>query len=150
MSSSTLVVTAAASIDAAPERVYGILADYRIGHPSILPDQFSDLRVERGGVGEGTIISFRMRVMGRIQKFRAAITEPEPGRKLVETGLDPNAVVTTFTVAPGPNPAQSEVTISTSLPVRTGLLGAIERFLAARYLRPIYSRELELLAAAAR
>jgi len=146
----THIVTAAASIDAAPERVYAIIADYHNGHAGILPDEFSDLTVERGGVGAGTVIRFRMRVMGRTQSFRAEITEPEPGRVLVETYLDSNGAVTTFTVRPDPSGFKSEVMISTKFPVRAGLLGVIQRFLTTRYLRPIYLRELTLLAERAR
>ena len=140
------VVTASAHIDAAPKSVYGIVADYRTGHPRIVPDTFSDLTVERGGVGDGTIIRFKMRVFGRTQSFRAAVTEPEPGRILVETDLDSNGAITTFTVNPGAGSGTSEVTITTELPVRSGLLGAIERFLTTRFLRPLYIKELALLA----
>src|SRR5262249_46026329 len=139
-------VTASASFDAAPERVYSIIADYRHGHPSIAPEEFSDLTVEAGGVGAGTIIRFRMKMMGIKQSFRAAVTEPEPGRVLVETDLGSNGAVTTFTVNPGPGPQKSEVVISTELPVGAGLLGRIQRYLATRYLRPIYLKELALLA----
>jgi len=141
------IVTVAAQIHAAPARVYGIIADYRNGHPSILPDAFSGLTVERGGTGAGTIIRFRMRVFGRTQTFRATVTEPEPGRVLVETYLETNGAITTFTVNPGQDQGTSKVTISTELPVRPGVLGAIERALTTRFLRPIFARELELLAA---
>jgi len=41
-----------------------------------------------------------MRVFGKAQAFRADITEPQPGRMLVETHLDFNRAVTTFTVDP--------------------------------------------------
>ena len=143
------LVTAVASISAAPERVYAIIADYRTGHPRIVPDAFSDMTVERGGVGEGTIIRFRMRVFGRTQAFRAAVSEPEPGRILVETDLDSNGAITTFTVNAGPAAGTSEVTITTELPVRSGPLGAIERFFTTRFLRPLYIKELALLAACA-
>lgn len=142
----THIVTAAACIDAAPERVYAIIADYRSGHPGILPGEFSGLLVERGGSGAGTIIRFRMRVMGRTRSFRAAITEPEPGRELVETYLDSNEAVTTFTVRPDSSGSRSEVAISTRFPVRAGLVGVIQRLLLTRYLRPIYRKELRLLA----
>ena len=33
-------VSAVRRIDAAPERVFDILADYRVGHPAILPKRF--------------------------------------------------------------------------------------------------------------
>lgn len=149
-SNRTHVVTAAARIPASPERVYAIIADYRSGHPGILPDAFSDLTVERGGTGAGTMIRFRMRVFGRTQTFRAAVTEPEPGRVLVETYLDTNGAITTFTVNRGPDQGVSEVRISTELPARGGLPGVIERALTTWFLRPLYTRELELLAARAK
>jgi hypothetical protein len=145
----THVVTASALINASPERVYGIIADYRVGHPSILPDAFSGLTVERGGTGAGTIIRFRVRVFGRTQTFRAAVTEPEPGRVLVETDLDRNGAISTFTVNPGRDQGTSEVTIAAELPVRAGLLGAIQRALTTRVLHPLYVKELARLAARA-
>ena len=41
---------------ASRERGYSILADYREGHASILPPQFTSMVVEQGGVGAGTVI----------------------------------------------------------------------------------------------
>src|SRR4249920_1881025 len=88
-------------IDAPAELVYRTLADYRSGHQSILPRQyFLSLEVEQGGFGAGTIINFQTKVLGQTQKFRAAITEPEPGRVLVETNLGEEVVVSTFVVEP--------------------------------------------------
>jgi hypothetical protein len=89
-----------------------------------------------------------MRVMGRTQTFRAAITEPEPGRVLVETDLTMGAV-TTFTVDPIEERRKSRVTISTELQVRRGLLGMLQRALTTKFLRPVYIRELENLASLA-
>jgi hypothetical protein len=146
-SDTTHLVTAEDHVKAPPERVYAVIADYRNGHPRILPDVFSGMTVEQGGTGAGTIIRFHMRVFGRTRTFRAAITEP--GRVLVETDLDNSGAIRTFTVNRCADQETSTVTISTELPVRTGVLGAIERFLSTRYLRPIYVRELELLAARA-
>ena len=139
-------VSASAIIPARRDRVYSMIANYREGHPRILPKQFTNLIVEEGGIGAGTIIRFQMSVFGKKQTFRAAITEPEPGRVLVETDLDTNGAVTTFTVSPGTAPADSHVTISTELPVRAGLLGRIERVFSTALLRPIYVKELENLA----
>jgi hypothetical protein len=140
------LISASATLAAPPERIYGIIADYHDGYPSILPPQFTRMAVERGGVGGGTIITFTMRLLGRTQRFRAAITEPEPGRMLMETDLDTTGAVTTFIVHPGPAAGQSQVTITTNLIVRGGVLGRIERVLSRKLLRPIYVRELELLA----
>ncbi|MBV9688683.1 MAG: hypothetical protein JO202_03125, partial [Ktedonobacteraceae bacterium] len=45
----------AAILDAHPEDVYATIADYRQGHPNILPKEIYDLQVEQGGYGAGTI-----------------------------------------------------------------------------------------------
>ena len=137
-------VTASATIGAPAEIVYTILADYNEGHPHILPRKyFTFLAVERGGVGEGTLIRFGMRAFGRTRVARAAVTEPEPGRVLVETALDEGGTVTTFIVEP--EGRQSRVTFRTELSSAAGLAGAIERFLATRYLRRVYALELQQL-----
>jgi hypothetical protein len=140
------VISASAVVPARQERVYSLIANYNDGHPRILPKQFSNLTVEQGGVGAGTVIRFQMSIMGKKQTFRAAISEPEPGRVLVETLLDGNGAVTTFTVNPGTAPADSHVTISTELPVRSGFLGVLERKFSALLLRPMYTKELQNLA----
>src|SRR5438067_1767432 len=104
------VITATAVVPAQPSRVYAVIADYHNGHPHILPKQFSEMVVEKGGVGRGTIIRFQMSVFGRKQTFRAAISEPEPGRVLAETDLDNNGAVTTFVVDPDPGSTTKVVT----------------------------------------
>jgi len=139
------LITASAVIPARRDRVYALIANYHDGHPRIIPKQFSGLVVEQGGIGAGTVIRFQMSVLGRKQTFRAAVTEPEPGRVLVETDLDANGAITTFTVDQGPAPADSRVTISTELRVRTGFLGILEKAFSTLLLRPIYVRELENL-----
>jgi len=144
-----LQVTASAYIKASTKQVYAILADYHGGHPYVLPKRyFSDLQVEQGGIGAGTIIRFQMHVLGKAQAFRAAITEPEPGRLLVETNL-PSGAVTTFTVDPRTEGQHTQVTITTEMETREGLLGLMGRFLTTVTLRRIYAQELGLLAARA-
>lgn len=140
---------ASATIDAPAALVYSIIADYRNGHPHILPKPyFLDLEVERGGVGAGTVIRFRMRVMGKTQTFRAAVTEPEPGRVLVESDLD-GGPRTTFTVEPLEGSRRARVSFETVGEARSRLLGPVERFFTVKMLRRIYARELEQLAAVA-
>src|SRR5262245_35865612 len=91
-------VSASALIAGPSDRVYSTIADYKNGHPGILPKpHFVSLSVEKGGIGEGTVISCEMKLMGRTRSFRAIISEPDPGRILVESVLD-NRMVTTFTV----------------------------------------------------
>lgn len=133
-----------AVIDAAAARLYGLIADYQQGHPRILPcPPFVDLVVEQGGQGAGTVVLTRMKVLGSVQSFRATVSEPEPGRRLVET--TDTGYVTTFLVEPL-GPQQARVTLHTAAPGKTGWLGRIEFALTRRLLEPVYRRELALLA----
>lgn len=141
-------IAASALIEAPPTRVYAIIADYHQGHPQIIPrPPFVSLVVEQGGVEAGTAIRVQMRVLGRLQGFHAVVTEPEPGRVLVET--NDNGTVTTFTVEPRAEGRHAQVTIATKLGGRTGVVGALERWFVTRLLCPVYVKELELLATAA-
>jgi hypothetical protein len=129
---------------APPDRVFDLIADYRHGHPRILPPAFTGLEVEEGGVGEGTVIRVGMRFMGRTETFRATVSVPEPGRVLVERVAGERPLVTTFIVEP--DGTGSRVTITTESPGRRGLAGVIERYLTRRFLGGVYEAELELLA----
>ncbi len=141
-------ISASATIDAPASTLYDILADYRHGHPAILPrPPFVQLDVEKGGVGAGTIIYVTMRVLGQDRSFRALVGEPEPGRVLTET--NDTGYVTTFTVAPAEGGDRSTVTISTEPPELRGVTGAIERLITRRLLLDAYEKELENLATVA-
>jgi hypothetical protein len=137
-------ITSSALVHAPAEVAYSVIADYREGHPHILPRKyFTYLEVERGGRGEGTVIRFGMRVLGTSRDFRAAVTEPEPGRVLVERNLEDGGSVSTFVVEPAGR--HSRVTITTDLTAAPGLRGLAERLLTAALLPRIYARELEQL-----
>lgn len=140
----SFTVKASARVGAPADVVYNIIADYRSGHPHILPRQYFEwLEVEQGGRGEGTVIRFQMRVLGQTRVLRAVVSEPEPGRVLVETDTSGDGPVTTFTVEP--EESGSHVTFSTELTSAGGPLGVLERFVLRRILRRIYRRELEQL-----
>lgn len=133
-----------ADIPAPPAHVYRIIADYREGHPSILPPEYFDgLDVLEGGVGAGTRIRFTMLAFGKRNVAEAVITEPEPGRRLVETTTD--GLVTTFLVEPRDGGLGSRVTFDTRYEKR-GLQGLLERLLVPRFLRRVYTAELARLA----
>jgi Polyketide cyclase / dehydrase and lipid transport len=139
-------ITATKRIAAPAELVYEIIADYRNGHPQILPTKyFKSLEVESGGRGAGTIIRFEMRVLGRTQNFRSAILEPRPGRELVEKSLS-SQTVTSFEVIPRGNGQISDVHIRTESTARTGIAGILESVFSRILLRRIYARELNRLA----
>jgi hypothetical protein len=91
-----------------------------------------------------------MRIYGTTQSFRAIVSEPEPGRVLVETNLEDGGAATTFTVDAIDDGRHASVTIVTEgRTQRAGLLGAVEERLSKLFLRRVYVRELALLDALA-
>ena len=132
-------------IDAPADVVYHLIADYREHHrpEGFLPSEFADQEVLRGGVGAGTEVQYTMNAGGRPRSITARITEPEPGRRLVETAT---GVETTFTVEP--MGTGTRVRFDTILE-ESGLQGLTVRLFAARLLAPIYEDELDRLELAA-
>ena len=144
-------VKADAVLNARPEDVYATIADYRIGHPSILPkESLYDLQVEEGGYGAGTIIRFKSRILGVEQSFHHRVSEPEPGRVLVEQDIATvQNVTTTFTVIPIEEGQKSQVEISTTMNASPGMRGFVERVVLSIFNPRIYRKELKLLEAVA-
>jgi hypothetical protein len=138
-------LSVSALIEHPADLLYRIIADYRDGHPHIIPKPpFVLLRVEEGGVGAGTIIYVEMKLLGKLQSFRARVTEPEPGRVLVEADPE-SSLVTTFIVEPRDGGQRAYVTITTQMKVRDGVLGKLQGFMATKLLHPVYVKELKQL-----
>jgi hypothetical protein len=133
-------------IEAQPERVYAILADYRVSHPAILPKSyFTAVTVEQGGQGVGTIVRVHMKVMGNEFIYRQIVSEPQPGRVLKEEDTAAG-VATTFTVEPFDGGRHSRVTIATDAAPSSGVKGWLERLFNPPVMRRIYREELQQLA----
>jgi hypothetical protein len=130
-------------LDAPADVLYHCLSDYREHHRAgptgFLPPAFTDLQVLRGGVGAGTVIRFTTRIGGRAETRTQEVSEPEPGRVLVEWG---DGEGSTFTVEP--RGEQALVRIETALNTR-GLAGLALRLIGARILGPLYADELSRL-----
>lgn len=137
-------------IRAPAAKLHAIIADYRVGHPSILPrPPFGALDVEAGGFGDGTVIRFDLKLMGQWHTTRARITEPQPGRRLDETDLAGNFVTSYLFETLGAT--ETRITIRTVARIRAwGPFGWIEGAITPRILKPIYERELDLLTAKVR
>lgn len=141
---SQIKASANSIINATPQKVYALLADYQKEHPKILPEQnFSDYKVVQGGTGAGTIIEFQFEVLGQSRLVRAEVTEPEPGHILAEEDMEVG-LVTTFTVEPVNSRQKTLVTIETNYQ-KAGIMGFIERFTSPPLLRRIYKEELQKL-----
>jgi uncharacterized protein YndB with AHSA1/START domain len=134
-------VSAERSIGAEPEVVYGAVADME-QHARFLPPAFSDFRVEIGGVGAGTVTTFKVTAGGRSRAYRMRIDEPEPGRVITESDSE-SSLVTTWTI--DPEGEGSRVRISTGWQGAGGIGGFFERLFAPRVMRAIYADELERL-----
>jgi hypothetical protein len=139
-------ITVSKVIAAPPQHLYDLLADYAHAHPRILPrPQFHSLTVVSGGRGQGTVFDLELRLLGRRRSLRGRVSEPEPGRRLVES-YEGEPTVTSFMVEPMFSGEHAQVTITTDTDVHRGLRGAVERSLATRLLEPLYRRELQQLA----
>lgn len=137
-------VEESAEIPAPAKAVYAVLADYRVGHPGILP-KGNTVVLESGGTGAGTVFTLKSTMLGVTKSIRMAVTEPEPGRVLMEREL-PDGFVTTFTVDPLPGGAASRLTICTLAPVRGGLMGRIEARVMPMLIRRMMAHEFRMLA----
>jgi hypothetical protein len=137
-------------INAPSERVYGIIADYHKGHPKVLPSRyFSNLTVTDGGKGAGTRFKVEMNVFGAKALYDMTVTEPQPGRMLVEEDIKVG-VVTTFTVEPVDENQKTQVTISTRAKTSPGFKGKVEKVLNPVIIRRIYRQEREQLSEVAK
>lgn len=139
-------VSASARVPAPPAQVYAVIADYRRHHPNIVPPEyFGRLDVLEGGVGAGTRTRVEMHVLGKSRVFEQVVTEPEPGRVLMEANQDGSGL-TTFTVEAA-GAGESHVTIATDIAVQPGFMGFLERLATSILLPRIYRSELARLAA---
>jgi hypothetical protein len=86
-----------------------------------------------------------MNVMGREFNYYLVVSEPQPGRVLVETD-GKVGLVTTFTVEPVGS-GQSRVTIATDSLSSPGFAGLMERLFTPLVMGRIYRQELRNLAA---
>ena len=139
-------VESSATVDAPPETVYALLADYRERHPQILPaDYFHDLQIEAGGQGAGTVFRVSVRTGGMDRLYHMDVSEPQPGHLLVEADRL-SSTVTRFTVSPADNGAHAQVRIASEWEPAGGLAGLLERLFAPMIMRRIYTKELRQLA----
>ena len=135
-------VVAEGTVGAPAAVVYNCIADFRQHHPRFVPPNFSNLVVQEGGVGAGTIITFTATAARRSRQYRMRIDEPDPGRVLTESDMN-SSMVSTWTVTPRGD--QSLVRIETRWNGAPGIKGFFERLFAPRAMRRIYADELRRL-----
>jgi hypothetical protein len=143
MSGMSQVVTTAERVVRAPaERVRAALADYEVTRRRVLPEQFSDYRVESGGQGAGTRVHWRFAATSkRVRDQLMVVTEP--AGTLVESDAN-SSMVTTWTVHPA-DAGLSTVRVRTTWNGAGGIGGFFERIFAPKGLRRVYDSILERL-----
>ena len=140
---SEVVATAERVVRAPAEQVRAALADYAGTRPRILPEQFSDYRVEAGGQGAGTRVHWRFAATSkRVRDQLVHVTEPTEG-SLVESDAN-SSMVTTWTVLPV-DAGVTAVGVRTTWTGAGGIGGFFERAFAPQGLRRVYGSMLERL-----
>ena len=114
----------------APARVHAALADYR-GRERILPASYLDYRVEEGGEGAGTVVSFRLRACRRERRYVLEVAEPTPGVTLVERDRQ-SSLITTWILSPTASGTATDLRLSTIWEGHGGVGGFFERTFAPR------------------
>lgn len=142
----TAQATESALISAPPAAIYTVLADYRHHHPHILPQPyFHNLIIEEGGQGAGTVFRAEVHVFGSKSSNHMIVSEPQPGRELVETDLE-SGLTTSFTLTPLANGQQCQVEIKSIWTRKPGPVGWLEAWTTGQVMRMIYRKELAQLA----
>ena len=140
---SEVVATAERVVRAPVQQVLTALADYDGTRPRLLPEQFSDYRVESGGQGAGTRVHWRFAATSkRVRDQLVSVTQPGPDQ-LVETDAN-SSMVTTWTLYPV-DAGVTTVRVRTTWTGASGIGGFFERTFAPRGLRRVYGEMLDRL-----
>jgi hypothetical protein len=140
---SQVVATAERVVRAPAEQVRAALADYEGTRPRILPEQFTDYRVESGGQGAGTRVHWRFAATSkRVRDQLLDVSQPSEDT-LVESDAN-SSMVTTWTVHPA-DAGLTTVRVRTTWNGAGGVGGFFERTFAPKGLRRVYDQVLERL-----
>ncbi|HEX2075240.1 MAG TPA: SRPBCC family protein [Geodermatophilus sp.] len=138
-----VVATAERIVRAPVDRVRSALADYEGARRRTLPEQFSDYRVEAGGQGAGTRVSWRFAATSkRVRNQLVEVSEPDADTLVERDTL--SSMVTTWTVHPA-DTGVSTVRVRTTWQGAGGIGGFFERTFAPKGLRRVYDSLLERL-----
>ena len=140
---SEVVTTAEHVVHAPAERVLAALADYEGARRRILPERFSDYRVESGGHGAGTRVHWRFAPTSkRVRDQLMEVSQPSADT-LVERDAN-SSMVTTWTVRPA-DAGVTTVRVHTTWTGAGGVGGFFERTFAPKGLARVYGSMLERL-----
>jgi hypothetical protein len=131
-------------VNAEPEKVYAILSDYKNERPRLLTPNFLDYKVEQGGQGAGTVVSYRLHAANRERPYKIRVSAAQPNSLLVEQDEN-SSLVTKWSLSPFHAGQRTKVLVSTTWEGGTGVGGFFERTFAPLGVRNIYNAILAKL-----
>ena len=138
-----VVATAERVVRAPADVVRDALADYVTTRPAVLPEQYSEYRVDAGGRGAGTRVHWRLQATAKRVREQDVVVTAGPDGALVESDAN-SSMVTTWTVRPA-DAGGSTVRARTTWTGATGIGGFFERTFAPKGLARIHEALLERL-----
>ena len=131
-------------LNANPADVYTVLSDYKNKRPQILPSNFIDYKVEHGGHGDGTVVSYKLHAARRERPYQMKVKEPVKGQVLTENDTN-SSLVTTWTLLPLDDGQRTMVRVATEWEGGSGVGGFFERTFAPLGVHNIYNSLLNRL-----
>ncbi|MEI5673209.1 MULTISPECIES: SRPBCC family protein [unclassified Nocardioides] len=139
---SQVTATTEATLPATPEAALVALADYVDTRPAILTDRYTDYAVQSGGVGDGTVVTWRLHATEkRVRHVVADVTTD--ATSVTETDRN-SSLVTRYVVSPAGD--GSRVVVTTTWDGAGGIGGFFERTFAPKGLARIHDGVLANLA----
>lgn len=137
-----VTATTEAALPVPPVEALTALADYTSIRPEILPPAYTDYAVIEGGLGNGTVVTWRLHATEK--RIRHVIADVAVGADSVTETDRNSSMVTVFRVT-GDGPG-SKVTVTTTWSGAGGVGGFFERTFAPRGLNRIHDQLLANLA----
>ena len=138
-----VVATAERVVQAPADVVRAALADYTTTRPAVLPEQYSEYRVDTGGRGAGTRVHWRLQATAKRVREQDVVVSEGPDGALVESDAN-SSMVTTWTVV-AVDAAACTVRGRTTWTGAGGIGGFFERAFAPKGLARIHEAFLERL-----
>ncbi|WP_299956183.1 SRPBCC family protein [uncultured Modestobacter sp.] len=138
-----VVATTERVVRAPADVVRAALADYTTTRPAVLPEQYSEYRVDAGGQGAGTKVHWRLQATSKRVREQDVVVTETPDGALVETDTN-STMVTTWTVSAA-DAGVSTVRARTTWTGATGIGGFFERTFAPKGLSRIQDAMLTRL-----
>ncbi len=131
-------------VNARLEEVYAFLKDYT-KRPQILTENYLNYKVEEGGNGAGTIVTYRLHAANRERGYRMQVSDPGTGKTLQESDAS-SSLVTIWTMTPEANGQKTRVQLTSDWEGGKGVGGFFEKTFAPLGLKRIYTEILGKLA----